>query len=473
MTMTGGPVTWQRLHPLTIVKEIGSMAWAIVAAIVFDFDSVPDIPGVPSGIDPDSVIAVGVFVFAVIRYLATAYRITDQTVELRGGVLVRRNQAMPRERIQSVSVVTPLIGRFIGVTTVEVSAADAEDIRLSYVSASHAEQLRRVLETTRRAASDAPGEGEPERRQLADIDARRLFVFALTEGWLAVAIVALVVGGIVSMVLGFFLPALLGAAALAGWPVARALGLIGFRSWLEGERLRLETGLLSRKESEVPLVRIQSVGIHRPLLRRGLGYETVEVVSGDPTVVKENAATSGIVAPLVPIGTWRSLVRELVGEVPFGEPDLRRSSPHTIRRTAVRGCLLTAIAAGLVALPAVWSLIPWWVAAVVAGVGVALSLAYGRARYRILGWLTNEDFLMVRRGVVGRRLQVVPIHKVQDVSVTATIFQRRLGIATVEVDTAGTTWSAVVAIDLPREEARRLADQLVDTARRVALPDGV
>ena len=87
-----------------------------------------------------------------------------------------------------------------------------------------------------------------------------------------------------------------------------------------------------------------------------------------------------------------------------------------------------------------------------------------------------RDSVIVRRGVVSRRLSIVPIRKVQDVSITETVFQRRLGIATVEVDTAGVGISSagdIKAIDLTREDARALADHLVGTAARIALPDGV
>ena len=34
---------WRRLHPLTILKEIGSLAWAIVAAFVLDFSTAANV----------------------------------------------------------------------------------------------------------------------------------------------------------------------------------------------------------------------------------------------------------------------------------------------------------------------------------------------------------------------------------------------------------------------------------------------
>lgn len=466
-----GATQWNRLHPLTIVKEIGSMAWAIVAAIVFDFDSIPPIPGVPDAIDPDTLIAVGVFVWAVVRYLFTSYRITEQTVDFRSGVLVKTSQSTPRSRIQTVAIATPLIGRLVGVTTVEISAADGEDIRLSYVSAPHAENLRMALESERGRPTD---EDEPDRQLLADLDPRRHGVFALTEGMLVIALVVMLAGVALFVFDLRLVPMMLViGATLAGWPVTKTLALISFRSWIDGDRLKTESGLLSRKEAESLLVRIQSVGVLRPALRRWLGYESVIVVTGDPTVSKDGAPTSGMTAPLVPIGQWRSLAEVLIGYVPLGETDLRPSSRFTIRRTIVRGSVLVAVivAAGLAV--SVWLPLPRWPLAAVAVMGVGVAWAYARARYRVLGYVADDDYLLVRHGVLVQRLNVVPIHKVQDAVIVETLFQRRLGLATVAIDTAGVAFSAIRAIDLPRGEARALADHLMGIAARTALPDGV
>ncbi|MGH8912025.1 MAG: PH domain-containing protein, partial [Acidimicrobiia bacterium] len=266
------------------------------------------------------------------------------------------------------------------------------------------------------------------------------------------------------------------AVTAGGWPVLKSLGLVGFRSWLESDRVRVESGLLSRRESEAPLARIQLVGVGRPLLRRLVGLETVEMATGELTISRENAVTRGMVAPLVEIGGWRDLARQLIGPVALGETDLRRSSPYTKRRSMVRGTIATAVVVGLALVGSIWLDLGWWPPAAIAITGLGLTVGYSLARYRVLGWSADGDHVIVRRGVFSRRLSIVPIRKVQDVSITETVFQRRLGIATVEVDTAGIGISSageIKAIDLAREDARALADHLVGTAARIALPDGV
>jgi putative membrane protein len=204
------------------------------------------------------------------------------------------------------------------------------------------------------------------------------------------------------------------------------------------------------------------------------------MTTGELSLGSESVAfTKGMLAPLVEIGTWRRISEKVIGYVRLGEVDLRPSSRHAIRRSIVRGVVLTAAVVGLAALPSLWWDLGWWPPTLLGVVGVVSAVLYGQARYRALGWAVDGEYLLVRRGVFDRRLAIVPIGKVQDVLVTETFFQRRLGLATVEVDTAGVAIpgsslsSGVKAIDLTRDDARSLADHLMAAAARIALPDGV
>jgi putative membrane protein len=459
---------WQRLHPLTILKEVGSLAWALVAAFVLDLDFY-DVP--VQAVRTEAVVAVFVFGYAVTRYLFTAYRLTDEALELRRGVLVKSFQSMPRSRVQSVALNTGVVGRFVGVRTVEVSAADSEDINLSFVSESAAEGLRSVL--SRRAVTEEGADDAEVVEPLSTLDPGRLLAFGITETAMVVTVLAAVVVVVVTFGLGLFVApfALLPAAA---WPVVRTLALVGFRSWIEDDRLRISAGLVGRRQTETPLARIQVLQVTRPFLRRLVGMETVSVVSGDVAISNETALIAGSVAPFEPVGTWRRIADEVIGHVALGEAQLRRSSRLTIRRFLVRAGVSLLIPVAALAGAAVWLGWGWWPAAGFAAISAAIVVPYGFARWRMMGWAADGRHLLVRRGVFTRRLTVVPIAKVQDLEVSSTFFQRRLGLASVEVDTAGVgLMGSIKTIDLEADDARFLADHLSSRASRIALPDGV
>jgi hypothetical protein len=93
---------------------------------------------------------------------------------------------------------------------------------------------------------------------------------------------------------------------------------------------------------------------------------------------------------------------------------------------------------------------------VVVALVVAVTL---RHRVSAWGYAERDDDLLVRRGVLFRRLSVIPYGRMQFVDVTAGPFERAFGLATVRMHTAAAASDARIP-GLPAEEAARLRDQL-------------
>jgi membrane protein YdbS with pleckstrin-like domain len=96
------------------------------------------------------------------------------------------------------------------------------------------------------------------------------------------------------------------------------------------------------------------------------------------------------------------------------------------------------------------------VATITAAVLLTLLL---RGRYRSWAYLERGDDLLVRRGVMFRRLTVVPYGRMQFVDVTAGPVDRMFGLATVQLHTAAAATDARIP-GLSREVADRLRDRL-------------
>jgi membrane protein YdbS with pleckstrin-like domain len=104
----------------------------------------------------------------------------------------------------------------------------------------------------------------------------------------------------------------------------------------------------------------------------------------------------------------------------------------------------------------------WWIGAAafavaVAG-GVVADLMVGR---RIAAWsyAEREDDLLVQRGLLVRRLSVVPYGRMQFVDVVAGPLERSFGLATVRLHTAAAATDARIP-GLAAGEAARLRDTL-------------
>ena len=82
-----------------------------------------------------------------------------------------------------------------------------------------------------------------------------------------------------------------------------------------------------------------------------------------------------------------------------------------------------------------------------------------RGRYRSWSYREREDDLIVSRGLLVRRLSVVPYGRMQFLDVTAGPIDRWFGLATVQLHTAAATSDARIP-GLELVEAQRLRDRL-------------
>lgn len=82
-----------------------------------------------------------------------------------------------------------------------------------------------------------------------------------------------------------------------------------------------------------------------------------------------------------------------------------------------------------------------------------------RGRYQAWGYAERGDDLLVRRGLMIRRLSVVPYGRMQLIEVSAGPIDRIFGLATVQLHTASASTDARVP-GLPAAEAQRLRDRL-------------
>jgi membrane protein YdbS with pleckstrin-like domain len=112
-------------------------------------------------------------------------------------------------------------------------------------------------------------------------------------------------------------------------------------------------------------------------------------------------------------------------------------------------------------------LLTWWLldsrlaaiaAVTVAAVGIIRSITVVRA-VRAWGYAERERDLLVRHGLLIRRLSIVPYARMQFVDVTAGPLERAFGLATVQLHTAAAASDARIP-GLAPAEAARLRDRL-------------
>ena len=102
------------------------------------------------------------------------------------------------------------------------------------------------------------------------------------------------------------------------------------------------------------------------------------------------------------------------------------------------------------------------VAAVLVLAGLAVSIAYRfpAIRHRHLHYRVDPDGLRIQRGVFWRKTIWIPITRVQHTDVSQGPLQRKYGLATLTVHTAGTEGASIPLPGLEHGVATRLSEHL-------------
>lgn len=92
----------------------------------------------------------------------------------------------------------------------------------------------------------------------------------------------------------------------------------------------------------------------------------------------------------------------------------------------------------------------------------------GQRRYRYTGWLLDADGFGLRRGRMWHSETRVPASRVQHLDIRRGPLERRFGLSTLLIHTAGSRQNAVTLPGLDADDAERLRDHL---ARQVESDD--
>jgi putative membrane protein len=481
----------RRLHPLSpLVSGLFFVARAWPLALLF----------IARGAWlPMLVIAAALVVWQWLVWLRTSYGIGTDGLTVRSGIVWRNVQVVPPQRVQQVEVRRQLRHRATGLAVVRIGLAGGganAQVELGALSVRDAEDLASTLErwrarhrdtrdgeegtttTTPEPLETASGEvipppsaplPPPARPPLLRLTAGQLVIGGLTSRslWLApfVALAAVVQfvndsqfavdsSDTVRSVVSDASPVLLLLALLLVGLVVAAVGTVVSHHGLTvvevDDDVVVRRGLLEQRTVAIPRDRVQYVELAAHVVRRRLHLASFDIRTAD----LGGGGAEGESSTSIPIGSrtdLESLIPELIRNVEF--PDTRRHPPAAVRRSIVRRSLRLVPIAALIGL-----LLAGVAAAPVgAGVGVIVAVPVGWLEGRRLksGW--TKTAIVTERGVISWRRTVVPVRRVQSVGVSQNPFQRRLGLATVRLDVAGSV-GGIELLDVATADAARITE---------------
>ncbi len=505
----------RRLHPASIVLGID-------AGQLFNLGLIPLVALFASGgvavVVVLGLVAVATIVTRFLDWQRRHYAFDGSELRVESGILGRSVRSLDVDRIQQIEVRRRLLQRLLGLATVRVETAGSAsepEVELRVVSESDAVALRSAVRTakarsvtasghqaaadTHRVAADPgaadDGSAEPiltvplSHVVLASVTGARLLVLPAFVG-AALQVVGDAVdqfgawsaarldeaGRLAGPLLGdglqeglaagpdwWWIAPLVVLFTLVAVAAAAITGLLrdgNFRMRRADDDLHVSRGLLSTRESLVPLARVQLVTVRANWLRRLLGFATLEIRSAGGSA----GGGGSVTIPLIAEADVDGVLREILPGVP-GIPALETHPSGALRRRVVRrvtGATILA-AAGAAALQ-----LGGWMdprAASVLASLLPLGALVGVVEYRHLAHAVTDRVVVSRRGAVSVTTRLGPLRKVQAVGARSGPFQRRLGLASLDVHVAGPAASLTI-LDAGRTTVAGLHADLTARAAR-------
>ncbi len=481
--MTAETLAPRRLHPGTLIirflKQIPEFVVGLPALFAVTSDARMANVLLLAGVG-----ALFAFAVALLTWLRFRYSVGEREIVIESGVFQRQRRVIPFDRIQDIDIEQRLLARLLGLARVriETGGSSRNEGSLDAIALADAHRLRELIRRSSPRESAAADSGAVEAAEpvLFTMDLRRLLVaglFNFSLFFLAVIGGALqyfdpllerYVGDPKRWILptreqaaqyGVYVTLLLIAVLLLLGVVTGLVRTIArdyrFRLSRSPAGLRRRRGLLTLSEVLIPINRVQLAIIDTGLLRKRLGWYSLDLQT-----LSADAQQSGHqdAAPFARKEEIRPILDEVRLKEPPEESAFMRVSRRFVLRRFLSAILPLAAAVTFGSLfwpPAFLFLVPLIMMA------AAVLLLWRRHRYALTG-----DALYIREGLLRPRLWILPFAKIQAIGVRRSPLQRKLGLATVDVDTAGASIFRAPAVrDLGSEAADALAADLLGRYR--------
>ena len=405
---------WRRSHPVALVaalidsvKDTVALILAMLAIALPNRDApiVLTIIGVVIAL-----LVACMLVFPVLRWLTTSYRLDENGVTQRSGMLNRKRTTISYDHIHAISSSSPIYMRPFRVVTLDITAAGGESgITLRGVPSSVQLELEAARQASGTPAGPAPavaagtremgGQGwcagpvpaaAEEEIQASDerpviegelvfrASVRDILLFAVTDLGLFAALIVVygfieqlrdvvpeammdnvrdsAVRFVTGSAVAFIGTVTVVVAVLVGASIIGSLlRFHGFEVWRRGGDLVVVRGAFTRRITTIAVDRIQTVAIRRTLIRRALHLCSVRLGLGAvATAEGEDADSTGAdVLPVIGDDCVYAVLQRMLPEWELVPPRMRRTGRGLLRYYLFAPLAVSAI--GMVG-AAIWAL---------------------------------------------------------------------------------------------------------------------
>ena len=498
MTDPGADGEWQRLAPLALVFLILSGTQKFVRENLYLFVGAGagaaflDWMGLREVLLGLLALLLIIVASAMIYHRRFRFRLEQDAVRVRRGLLVRRELRIRFGRVQNIQLGQPFYFRPFGLVrfSLETPGAAEKEVELPGIPMTLAEQMRDRIAGMVEAGPSSEGSETDDEAGVAPQSAEseqllfaatswRLFVHGLSSNqiWLLVGAFVYLFGTFSERVLRrlsdtavyetvadtapsgplLWVVLLILIAALL-FLLSGLLALVrfhGFRLLDRRGRVVGSGGLLDKREQTVRRAKITGLTLRQTALGRLWGAWYLMVRQTTSGANEMDYTRQGFVVPGL-----RADDKGLVGELVPGwqVPDDFAPISARFRR---RYWLLTLLLFTPVIITLSYVAGQGHPVVMLAGLALALVTLLTHLRYRRWGWSLNGYQLWVRQGLLGHSLEVFEIDRVQQAQITQSPYQRRHALASLNLVLPQ---GSVSIPFLPLEDAAGLANRALHAA---------
>ncbi|MBI5160861.1 MAG: PH domain-containing protein [Micrococcales bacterium] len=441
----------------------------------------------PAGLGVSILVIAIVVVLFYVSWRMYTFRVTDELVEVRSGVLFRSNRRARLDRIQGVGIERTLFARIFGAARLELQVAgDDANVRIEYLRGRDADALRGEIlrrasgvRAAERAAAEGPADGAPaagaaegpnfggtlpglvqtrmgeflapERdpalappESVVEMHPGRLIGSAILSGrtfWFLV-IIALIISGAIGadnpLLIVTVVPILL---ALGSVTIRHIAKFLRYSVAATPDGVRIGFGLLSMSSETVPPGRIHSISVSQPLIWRPVDWWTIRINRASRSRSNSQQQQNSTVLPVGSRADALKVLRVLLPEL--ADDDLQPLLESGFSRDRGTGRYSTS--------PPRARVIRWF-------------------SWRRNGFALVNPVALLRRGAIWRELVIVPFARIQSVSIHQGWLGRRMRLAGVHLHTVQGPISAQLGA-LDEADAGRFFRDLESDAVRAAAAD--
>lgn len=428
-----------------------------------------------------------------IQWFRFYYWLEGDEFRVKQGLIVRKQQFIPRHRIQVIDISSGIIQRMFGLVSLNVQTAGGDTPGVT-ISAIRMEEALAIRAKLRKEDQQVPTEEENQNSGTEDpisnpflkpqaeykLSGDHLLIGAATSGGFGVflSVLATIYSQISSSIdedriLGWFSNLPLGDTnsvviftillVLVAWLMSVSsfiLRFANFRIRKLDRELVISKGLLERKQVTIPFRRIQAIRVVEGVLRQPFGYATIMV---DSAGFGEKSGTTTELVPLIPSKQVSDFLKTFADEFNVVGTAVRPPKRSLFRFVlkAIRLPVIIGLALGYFS--GLWYLAP---------ILIPFGVVLGILRYQETGGgISSTNFFTGRYRNLARTTVIIPAYRIQSAKTVQNPFQLFNTLADLRMNIASSNTGAEFIIpNLDQEDADEML-QWVQVSRPAPILD--